>query len=156
MQSGSAEKAAPPSLQPHNKACNYCSFPPSSIYPSLQHSLPTSGPIPHSPDSLLPSPPSSLAMCLPPAMPLSPPLHLSHPLPCLALSPIHSSSTLSISASLSAHAPADFSSNEPPSVEAVETPFISTFFFPLYYFPIHHYMCACVFFSQATFQSIRP
>lgn len=27
MQSGSGEEGTPPSLQPHNKVCNYCSFP---------------------------------------------------------------------------------------------------------------------------------
>ena len=91
MQSGSAENAAPPSLQPQNKACNYCYFP--FIHLSI---LPTSGSIPHSPDSLhaclllsalpspsapsvsslhFPSPPSippQLCPSLPPSVPLLP------------------------------------------------------------------------------------
>lgn len=113
---------------------------PSSIYPSLQHSLPTSGSIPDSPVSLLALPSSSLAVCvLFSALP-SPPLHLSLPFPYSALSlslSIHSSSTLSISASLSAHAPSDLCSNEPPLWRQWKSPFITIFFW-LHYFPVHH------------------
>lgn len=73
MQSGSAEKAPPPSLQPHNKACNYCSFP--FIHLSISPTLPSL----HLGPSLTHLPPSfpSLAAFLPRRVPatLAPPLN---------------------------------------------------------------------------------
>ena len=126
MQSGSAENAAPPSLQPQNKACNYCYFP--FIHLSI---LPTSGSIPHSPDSLhaclllsaLPSPSapsvSSLHFPSPPSIP---------PQLCPSLPP--SVPLLPLTSSVMSHLCGG--SGEPLS--------LSFFFWPRY-FPIHHHVC---------------
>lgn len=77
MQSGSAEKAAPPSLQPQNKACNYCSFPfiHLSIHPSFQHLGPS---LTHLTPSFPRHPPPSACACYS-QLCHHPPLHLSPP-----------------------------------------------------------------------------
>lgn len=82
MQSGSAEKAAPPSLQPHNKACNYCSF--ASIHLCFSHS--PSLQLPPSLTHLTPS----LPRHLPPSLCVSvlPSFHLSLPSPPTPLPPL--------------------------------------------------------------------
>lgn len=106
MQSGSPEDVAPPSLQPHNKACNYCSF----LFVHLSNS-----PSLHLGPCLTYLTPSFTRHFLPAVVLRSSPLHLC--LPFFSSAPfyftsIYSSSTLLITASLCAPSPADFLSNE--------------------------------------------
>lgn len=113
---------------------------PSSIYPSFQHYLLTSGSISHLTSSFSCHLPVLLCACHSQCCHHTL-LHLSLPFLDSALSPFSSIHSFSTSvASLSGHTSPDFRSNEPSLWRQWKAPFITIFFWP-HYFPIHHRLC---------------